>query len=193
MKKILYFVLAAVAITSCNNSKRTSQESQGSQESAEPVETYFTAIDKYLAEQIGSQYAPGTICIPFHNYIAVDESNSDDILVWGDYWLFNYVQSGDTLKTVSGGNHPGLMHVKQTGDTQFEVLSFDQVEDGAGNEASAKKIFGEKYTDFCAAHADETKRESIRTEVISDYVVRHDIPVSMYKDYGWPEVVIPTK
>ena len=193
MKKILYFVLVAVAITACNNSKKASKENLDAQGTEESVETYFTAIDKYLAEQIGSQYSPGEICIPFHDYVAVDESNSDDILVWGDFWLFNYVQSGDTLKTVSGGNHPGLMHVKQTGDTQFEVLSFDQVEDGAGNEASAKKIFGEKYTDYCAAHADETKRESIRTEVISDYVVRHNIPVSMYKDYGWPAIVIPTE
>ena len=180
VRNLFFFSIFLFALVACGPKRQT-----------ESVETYFTAIDKYLTEQIGSLYSQGEICIPFHDYVAVDESNSEDILVWGDFWVFNYDRTGDTLKTVSGGNHPGLMHVRQTGGTHFEVTSFDQVADGSDNEPSAKKIFGEKYSDYVAACADDAKREKVRTEAISDYITSHDIPVTMYKDYGWPEVVIP--
>ena len=82
--------------------------------------TYFPAIDHYLTEQIGSQYAKGEHSVPFHSIVGVDEHNAEDILVWGDFWVFNYNQVGDTLKCVSGGSHPGLMHICQT-DNGYKV------------------------------------------------------------------------
>ena len=105
--------------------------------------TYFSAIDRYMSEVFGKQYAEGEYCVPIHNIVAVDESNAADILVWGDYWVFNYNQVGDTLKCVSGGSHPGLMHLQQT-DKGFEVTAFDQVEDGSSFLPTAQKIFGDK-------------------------------------------------
>ena len=75
---------------------------------------YFSAIDRYLVDSIGSQYAKGEHCVPIHSIVRVDERNAEDILVWGDFWVFNYNQVGDTLKCVSGGSHPGLLHIRQT-------------------------------------------------------------------------------
>ena len=147
--------------------------------------TYFPAIDRYLAEQIGSHYGKGEHCVPFHSIVGVDERNAEDILVWGDFWVFNYNQVGDTLKCVSGGNHPGLMHIRQT-QKGFEVTAFDQVEDGSRSLPTAKKIFGEKYNTFHAINSDEQKREKLRAEVLSDYVKKHKLTVSLYQDYGWP-------
>ena len=119
--------------------------------------TYFPAIDRYLAEQIGSHYGKGEHCVPFHSIVGVDERNAEDILVWGDFWVFNYNQVGDTLKCVSGGNHPGLMHIRQT-QKGFEVTAFDQVEDGSRSLPTAKKIFGEKYDAFQTINSDSTIR-----------------------------------
>ena len=147
--------------------------------------TYFPAIDRYLAEQIGSHYGKGEHCVPFHSIVGVDERNAEDILVWGDFWVFNYNQVGDTLKCVSGGNHPGLMHIRQT-QKGFKVTAFDQVEDGSRYLPTAKKIFGEKYNTFHAINSDEQKREKLRAEVLSDYVKKHKLTVSLYQDYGWP-------
>ena len=147
--------------------------------------TYFPAIERYLAEQIGSHYGKGEHCVPFHSIVGVDERNAEDILVWGDFWVFNYNQVGDTLKCVSGGNHPGLMHIRQT-QKGFEVTAFDQVEDGSRYLPTAKKIFGEKYNTFHAINSDEQKREKLRAEVLSDYVKKHKLTVSLYQDYGWP-------
>lgn len=154
--------------------------------------TYFPAITRYLVNEFGSKYLKGEYCIPFQTVIAVDERNSDDILVWGDFWVFNYNLDIDTLKTVSGGSHPGLMHIKQT-DTGFEVTSFEQVEDGSRNIPTAKKIFGDKYNNFQAINSDDQRREKHRAEVLAAYVQEHNIPATKYQDYGWPEKTLPLK
>ena len=147
--------------------------------------TYFSAIDRYMSEVFGKQYAEGEHCVPIHNIVAVDESNAADILVWGDYWVFNYNQVGDTLKCVSGGSHPGLMHLQQT-DKGFEVTAFDQVGDGSSYLPTAKKIFGENFDAFQAINSDEKKREQLRADVLTSYVKKHHLTATMYQDYGWP-------
>ena len=147
--------------------------------------TYFSAIDRYMSEVFGKQYAEGEYCVPIHNIVAVDESNAADILVWGDYWVFNYNQVGDTLKCVSGGSHPGLMHLQQT-DKGFEVKAFDQVGDGSSYLPTAKKIFGDKFDAFQAINSDEKKREQLRADVLTNYVKAHNLTATMYQDYGWP-------
>ena len=146
---------------------------------------YFPAIDRYLTDSIGSRYAKGEHCVPIHSIVRVDERNSEDILVWGDFWVFNYNQVGDTLKCVSGGSHPGLMHIRQT-EKGFEVTAFDQVEDGSNNLPSAKRIFGDKYDAFHAINSDEKNRERLRAEGLATYVKKNGLTVTMYQDYGWP-------
>lgn len=146
---------------------------------------YFPAIDRYLVDSIGSNYSPGDHCVPLHSIVGVDERQGDDILVWGDFWVFNYNLVGDTLKCVSGGSHPGLMHIRQT-DTGYEVTAFDRVTDGASYLPSAKKIFGDRFDAFQAINSDAERREQLRADVLSEYVRRHSIAASMYQDYGWP-------
>ena len=147
--------------------------------------TYFPAIDRYLTDSIGSYYAKGEHCVPIHSIVAVDERNSENILVWGDFWVFNYNQVGDTLKCVSGGSHPGLMHIRQT-EKGFEVTAFDQVEDGSRYLPTAKKIFGDKYDAFHAINSDEKNRERLRTEGLAVYAKRNGLAVNLYQDHGWP-------
>jgi hypothetical protein len=146
---------------------------------------YFPAIDRYLADSIGSKYAKGEHCVPIHSIVRVDERNADDILVWGSFWVFNYNQVGDTLKCVSGGSHPGLLHIRQT-EKGFEVTAFDQVEDGSRYLPTAKKIFGDKFDAFQAVNSDEQKREKLRVDVLTTYVKKHGLTATMYQDYGWP-------
>ncbi len=146
---------------------------------------YFPAIERYFVNQIGKQYAEAEYCVPFQKIVSVDERDAENILVWGDFWVFNYDRSGDTLKTVSGGNHPGLLHIRQT-DTGYEVIGFDQVADGSDNLKSAQQIFGDKYEAFHAIQSDEQTREQHRLEVLADYVKKHNLSISFVQDYGWP-------
>ena len=152
--------------------------------------TCLTAVDDYLVNEIGQNYSQGDVCIPCAFVVNADESNMDDILVWGDFWVFNFDIAGDTLKCVSGGDHPGLMHVKKT-ENGFEVTSFDAVADGADNMPSAKGIFGDKYDAFWEFNSNQEKREEGRLRTIAEYVKKHKLPVKLLQDYGWPAVELP--
>ena len=189
MKKVLFAFAVLIALAACTNKQGTAPASEGNVENIEVADevetTYFPAIDRYLADSIGSNYAQGEYCIPIHTIVGVDERNAEDILVWGSFWVFNSNQVGDTLKCVSGGSHPGLMHIRQT-EKGFEVTAFDRVEDGSNYLPTAKKIFGDKFDAFQAINSDEQKREKQRAEVLADYVKKHGLTATLYQDYGWP-------
>ena len=81
MKKILFAFTMLLAISACTNKPVSAVENN--EESSQET-NYFPAIDRYLADSIGSQYAKGEHCVPIHSIVRVDERNSEDILVWGD-------------------------------------------------------------------------------------------------------------
>ena len=147
------------------------------------------AISEYLVKEIGSQYSPGELCIPVLMMVSTEEQNAEKALVWGDFWVFNYNTAGDTLKTVSGGNHSGCMMVQKQGD-KFTVTSFEQTEDGAGNEASAKRIFGKHYDVYQNMHSNEDVREAVRKEQLKEYVKQNGLSARYYQDYGWEAVAL---
>ena len=185
--------LSVLVIASCGTrgNKKATSEPAAETKAAEETETCLTAIDEYLAKVIGSQYAPGEICIPSKRVIAVDESNPHDIQVWGDFWVDNFKVSGDTLVSVSGGSHPGKMHVKISSEGKFFVTGLDAVGDGSTFLPTAKEIFGERFEEFQKVNSDQAGREEARKNAIAAYVYKHNLPVKVYKDYGWPAVEIP--
>ena len=140
------------------------------------------AISDYLVKEIGEQYAKGDICVP--TLMMVHE---EDEIFMGDFWVFWYRQTGDTLKCVSGGNHPGKMTLAQEG-SRYRVTSFEQTVDGAGNEASSRKLFGSHFDVYEAIHNHERIREEVRKSQLRDYIRRHELNVKFYQDYGWPAV-----
>ena len=140
------------------------------------------AISDYLVSEVGAHYLQGDLCIP--TLMMVHE---DSLLVWGDFWVFWYNQAGDTLKCVSGGNHSGLMTLEKEG-TGYKVTAFEQTVDGAGNQASAKRIFGEHYDIYQNMHSNEAVREAVRQEQLREYIGRHGLQYHYYQDYGWPAV-----
>jgi hypothetical protein len=151
----------------------------------EQVKDYYAALDRYMAEQIGRYYAPGEYTVPLSNIVAVNDDDSSDIRLWGDFWVYNYKQVGDTLKCVSGGSHPGLIHICQKGNN-FYVSGFDQVEDGSNYLPSAKQIFGEYFESFQIHHSDADNREVERAEVLRIFARDHGLSATLYQDYGWP-------
>ena len=194
MKKILFAFTMLLAIAACTNKPVTAVESNGessevafdvAKNNDERETNYFPAIDRYMADSIGSLYAKGEHCVPIHSIVRVDERDVEDIKVWGDFWVFNYDQVGDTLKCVSGGSHPGLLHIRQT-EKGFEVTAFDQVEDGSRYLPTAKKIFGDKFDAFKTINSDEKNRERLRAEGLATYVKKNGLAVTLYQDYGWP-------
>lgn len=144
-------------------------------------------ISDYLVREIGPQYAQGEWCIPVVMIAAVEDCETEIAWIWGDFWVYWYNISGDTLKTVSGGNHSGCMLIC-AGVPLFDVCAFEQTVDGAGNDQSAREIFGSHYDIYQNMHSNQDVREAVRREQLGEYVRRHNLPVRYYQDYGWPAV-----
>lgn len=140
------------------------------------------AISDYLLREVAPLYKQGDICIP--TLMMVHETDS---CIWGDFLVLWYIISGDTLKTVSGGIHPGLMSlIYENGNPK--VTHFEQVEDGSKFMSSAKQIFGKHLDIFMNMHANAPVREAVRREQSREYVERYGLPVHYYQDYGWEAV-----
>ena len=142
------------------------------------------AISDYLVNEIGKLYQKSDLCIPVLMMIHEERD-----LFMGDFWVFWYEQSGDTLKCISGGNHAGCMTLSNE-NGQYKVTSFDQTVDGAGNDASAQRIFGSYYDIYQNIHSNERIREAVRQEQLRYYLKRHNLNAHYYQDYGWPVVEI---
>lgn len=148
----------------------------------DPVEA---ACYQHMAEVIGPQYAEAEISIPTVQIFHVDYTPEDEVVVFGDFWVENYNVNGDVLECVSGGNHPGVMHVSKA---DYTVTAFDQVADGGAFEESAKELFGEHYDEFMAVYSDSDARDENRKITVSDYVNLNGLDVNYYQDYGWDPV-----
>ena len=140
------------------------------------------AISDYLLREIAPYYLQGELCVP--SLMMVRE---EDTCVWGDFWVFWYNVAGDTLKTVSCGSHPGMMTLKyENGKPQ--VVDFERVEDGSRFMPTAKRIFGDYLDIFMNMHSNESVREAVRREQLSEYVQQQGLNVHYYQDYGWEAV-----
>lgn len=188
--KLLAIALIGCAIIASCNRKPADNTPTTPTDSVSADNALLDAIDRYLTDSIGAFYAPGEVCIPCHTVIALTDSANVLTKVWGDFWVFNYNIAGDTLKTVSGGSHAGLMLLTREGD-RYAVTGFDVVLDGNDNITSAQRIFGDRYEAFHAVNSDEKQRESTRARAIADYVKRNNLSVKYYQDYGWPAVALP--
>lgn len=140
-------------------------------------------IGDYLVSEIAPYYLQGELCVPTVQFVATDVTD-----VYGVFEINWYNRSGDTLKTVSGGIHAGRMSlVSDNGKTA--VTSFEQTVDGAGNEASAKRIFGNNYYEiYQNIYSNHEIREAARRLQLREYIRRHELNVRYYQDYGWPAV-----
>ena len=145
------------------------------------------AIAEYLVREIGEHYRKGELCVPTLARVASEETGSNEARMWVDTWVWWYEQSGDTLKTISGGNHSGCMTMEMK-DGKPVVTAFEQTTDGASFMPSAKRIFGKHYETFQLMHANHDVAEALRKEQLGEYVRRHHLSVRYYQDYGWPAV-----
>ena len=149
----------------------------------------IAAIYQYLAEEVSSDYDlnADTISVPVVCVVASEEGEDGTTDVYGDFWINNYQIEGDTLKCVSGGNYPGVMHVAKDGDT-YTVTSFDTVADGSDFESSAKEIFGDNYDAFMKIYSDSDAIQKERAKTLADFVKANGLEVTKYQDEGWDPI-----
>jgi len=150
------------------------------------------AMSDYLVNKIGVQYLQGQRCIPTLLIVAMEDMDADEFRVWCNSWVYWYNVAGDTLKTVSGGNHSGCMTLQRK-DGKPVVTAFEQTVDGAGNMASAKRIFGTHFDIYQNMHSNQDVREAARKEQLQEYVRQQKLDIRYYQDYGWDAVSLEDK
>ena len=150
----------------------------------DPVEL---AVYKYLVDEVSKEFDKADVSIPTVSVVNVNYTNPDEVLVSGDFWIYNYNIEGDTLECVSGGNFPGVMHLSKDGEG-YAVSSFDAVADGADFDSSAKELFGDNYDAFMEVYSNSDESDELRKITVSDYVNMNGLDVTQYQDYGWDPV-----
>ena len=93
-------LICGIGFTSCGDKKTDKEPEQKVEEETKLVynpEACTAAIEDYLENVIGKNYAEGEVSIASQQVISTEFGNLEDILVWGDFWVFNYNLSGDTL------------------------------------------------------------------------------------------------
>ncbi len=143
---------------------------------------YMVAIDLPAVSERGETEIPAPVILK------IDDSNPQDIKVWGNFWSYSYTQNGSTLTCEGGGEQPGIMHLAKTADG-YIVIGFDGVRDGSyftdDLRALCKGNLG-LYQKFI--NNSEKEREEIRTTLIRDYVNYNDLDITNYQDFGWDPI-----
>ena len=155
-------------------------------------EAFYAVLYDYVVDELSKDYDPAMVTIPSVVEVAIDDSDRDDIKYYGDFWIYNYDLDGDSLIMQSGGNYPGVIHLKQT-DDGYEATSIEIVADGSDFDDSAKELFGDRYDAFMKIYSDEKLQEEIRAQIIANYIAANDLSVSSYQDYGQEPVTLPAE
>ena len=158
--------------------------------SHETDDPFYAPACQYIMETCGSQFEPEEIMIPVVDILRVDDSDPEDILVWGNYWVYNFALRGTTLMNRSGGNFPGIIHMKEDGDT-YTGFDMDLVESGSDYDSSIEELFGVD-DELRNAFAESTESYDLFMETLRWYRDDTGLDIEASQDFGWdPDLLDP--
>lgn len=129
------------------------------------------------------------IFVPTPLVVKTDDSDKNDIKVFGDFWVYGYTMDGTIFTMKNGGSYPGCYHLKDE-DGNISFVKFDVAEDGSGNYESLVKICeGDENLVKEIFDISDKDEDKTRAEFIKMYASDNGLSVSGYKDYGWPVVL----
>lgn len=186
MKKLLCLILCCLSAALCASAETPLPEYRYAGD-----EPYLAEICDWLLANEAPWYTLGDVAIPYPMIAAVDDSNPDDILVWGCFALNWYEARDATLFCVSGGSVPGLMHLREK-DGVCAVTAFDAVGDGSDYPIGIRRIFGAREGLTEKLEAAMAAREETLLQFVSSYVNENQLDFTHMQDYGWPAVSLIT-
>ena len=162
-------------------------------------EPYMNEICIWAEREFGPYMVEdGTVLIPAPVILYTDDSDPEDIKIWGNFWAETYTLEEETLVSQSGGESPGLLHLKKTGEDSYEVTGFDRVGDGSDYNPDVERIFGnapQEAGDLVQAlyetgDSRNGKTEEVRKTFIRMYADSVPQTIRYYQDYGWDPVPV---
>lgn len=157
----------------------------------------YTGNDNYLKaitddmvgfakENYGGQ---GAVEIPTPYVVEIDDSDKNDIKIYGDFYIYGYNMNGTIFNMKNGGSYPGCYHLKDD-NGNVSVVNKEFAEDGSNNWSSLVKICGgdETLAKEINNVVDEDG-EKTRIDYVKMYANANKLRVSGIKDYGWPIIL----
>ncbi len=206
--EILTIVLSAVMLAGCSVTGEKAelltddgilegQKEYSAADSSEEAEKSLSlsndlkgAVCAALISQFNSEYSEDGYVIPEFHILDVNEESSEDIMVWGDFWLYAYRLEGDTLISVTGESVSGCMHLQEK-DGAYQCREIDIPEVGRTREKTEQDIFETCYQNLLDWRNNYEEQEKNRAQLIADYAAAFGISAEKYSDQGWKSAELP--
>lgn len=151
---------------------------------------YMRAVCDEIIVENEKFYDKADVAIPEPYIVRVDDSDQNDVKVWGRFGYFTYNVDGAYLQTQAGGLPVGVMHLAKDENGEWTVTSVQLAEDGAGCNTSLMKICENDRTLYDAFNIDEKSGNDNRAAFIREYLASNGMDFKGYQDYGWDPVDI---
>ena len=93
----------------------------------DPVEAAVAAFTADLGK--GYLTEDNSVTVPAPIILKTAETGEGQMTVYGNFWVFNYVQNGEVLECISGGETPGVLTLVADGE-KWVPSSFEGVDSG---------------------------------------------------------------
>lgn len=152
------------------------------------------AVADWLAsDELASRYltVPGSAAIPCPILHRTEKLDDTHVQVYGTFWILNYVQRGNLLYAISGGEDPAVLTLEQA-DGAWRVTALEEAGDGEDYTADIQR-FAQGDPDlesryFAAADLGAPENQAIRTRYIRAYVEANQLNITAYQDFGWDPI-----
>ena len=145
-------------------------------------EEYLDVISGYMVTDYAKNYGDqGDVFIPYSVVVERDESNPEDILVYGIFDIDGYDLRNSTLVTCCGGRNYGIFHLKKADDGTVTVTDAEL----PMTEEETEELFAgvPDIYDKVRAVTDEELNET-RATAIAEYVNSNGLNILQWQDYG---------
>ena len=161
------------------------------------IDFKYTGSDKYLKVitdemvNLAKEHFldDNTVEIPVPYIVKIDDSDKNNIKVFGDFFIEGYTVNGTIFEFRNGGSFPGCCNLKEeNGNISF--VSFEIAEDGSNYYSSLLKICGndENLTKE-VSNVSGKDNDKTRIEYVKMYANANNLKASGIKDYGWPVIL----
>ncbi len=152
----------------------------------DPVEAAVAAFTADLGK--GYLTEDNSVTVPAPIILKTAETGEGQMTVYGNFWVFNYVQNGEVLECISGGETPGVLTLVADGE-KWVPSSFEGVDSGNEYETDILMICGDdkELADgyFAASDASLEPFREARFRYLREYVTANGLNVTAVQDPGW--------
>ena len=148
-------------------------------------EEYMDVISDYMIETNADDQSD--VQIPFGIIVEKDETDPENITIYGSFNIDGYELRNTTLVASGGSRGSGAFHLKKADDGSVSVVDAELPEVDEDYPAVFAPVDG--LYDRIVALSDEEISEA-RAEAIAGYVNTNGLNITQWQDYGWEPVPV---